>query len=100
MDTLCHHDGWQSCPVARRVARGVDPRKHWWRWLVKGSSWPGMPWFSRVRRLVEIFFGIITRAIRIFIDAYNERCKPSPGPKPPTRSSPKAHRQKTSDTRH
>ena len=66
--------------------------------------------------LVEIFFGIITRqairrgtftsvpdligAIRIFIDAYNERCEPFTWTKTADQILTKAHRQKTSDTRH
>jgi len=66
--------------------------------------------------LVEIFFGIITRqairrgtfasvpdligAIRIFIDAYNERCEPFTWTKSADQILAKAHRQKISDTRH
>ena len=66
--------------------------------------------------LVEIFFGIITRqairrgtfasvpdligAIRIFIDAYNERCEPFTWTKSADQILGKAHRQKISDTRH
>jgi transposase len=66
--------------------------------------------------LVEIFFGIITRqairrgtfasvpdligAIRIFIDAYNERCEPFTWTKSANQILAKAHRQKISDTRH
>jgi hypothetical protein len=57
--------------------------------------------------MVEIFFGIITRQairrgsftrvkdliapIRRFIDGWNDRCHPSPGPKPPTTPSTTAH---------
>ena len=53
--------------------------------------------------MVEVFFGIITRqairrgsftsvkdlitAIEAFIDGWNDRCTPSPGPRPPTRYS-------------
>ena len=63
-----------------------------------------------------IFFGIITRqairrgtfasvpdligAIRIFIDAYNERCEPFTWTKSADQILAKAHRQKISDTRH
>ena len=66
--------------------------------------------------LVEIFFGIITRqairrgtftsvpdligAIRIFIDAYNERCEPFIWTKTADQILAKAHRQKISDTGH
>ena len=55
--------------------------------------------------LVEVFFGIITRqairrgsvdtvkqliaAIRAFIDAYNDRCRPLAWTKPSTRSCPR-----------
>jgi transposase len=72
-----------------------------------GASWMNM---------VEIFFGIITRqaihrgtftsvpdlvgAIRIFIDAYNERCQPFAWTKAADQILAKADRQKTSDTRH
>jgi hypothetical protein len=73
-----------------------------------GASW---------MNLVEIFFGIITRqairrgtftsvpdligAIRTFIDATTSAARRSPGPKPPTRSSPKpsVKRTQTHDTR-
>jgi DDE superfamily endonuclease len=73
-----------------------------------GASW---------MNLVEIFFGIITRqairrgtftsvpdligAIRTFIDATTSAARRSPGPKPPTRSSPKpsVKRPQTHDTR-
>jgi hypothetical protein len=67
-------------------------------------------------RLMEIFFGIITRqairrgtftsvpdligAIRIFIDAYNERCEPFAWTKTADQILTKANRQKTSDTGH
>jgi hypothetical protein len=60
--------------------------------------------------MVEIFFGIITRqairrgtftsvkdligAIGIFIDAWNERCAPSSGPRPPTNIIPRSSRSK------
>jgi len=66
--------------------------------------------------LVEIFFGIITRqairrgtftsvpdligAIRTFIDAYNERCKPFKWTKTADQILAKANRQRTSDTHH
>jgi len=66
--------------------------------------------------LVEVFFGIITRqairrgtftsvpdligAIRIFIDAYNERCKPFTWTKTADQILTKAQRKSTSDTRH
>lgn len=66
--------------------------------------------------MVEIFFGIITRqairrgtftsvpdlirAIRTFIDAYNERCEPFRWTKTADQILTKANRQKTSDTRH
>jgi hypothetical protein len=66
--------------------------------------------------LVEIFFGIITRqairrgtftsvpdligAIRVFIDAYNERCEPFTWTKTADQILAKAHRQKISDTGH
>ena len=72
-----------------------------------GASWMNM---------VETFFGIITRqairrgtftsvgdligAIRIFIDAYNERCKPFTWTKTADQILAKAKPQKTSDTRH
>ena len=66
--------------------------------------------------MVEIFFGIITRqairrgtftsvpdligAIRIFIDAYNDRCEPFTWTKTADQILAKAHRQKISDTGH
>ena len=66
--------------------------------------------------MVEIFFGIITRqairrgtftsvpdligAIRIFIDAYNDRCQPFTWTKTADQILAKANRQKTSNTRH
>ena len=66
--------------------------------------------------LVEVFFGIITRqairrgsfdnvpqlvaAIRAFIDAYNERCKPFAWTKTPDEILPRTTRQSTSDARH
>jgi len=66
--------------------------------------------------MVEIFFGIITRqairrgtftsvpdligAIRIFIDAYNERCEPFTWTKTADQILAKASRQRTSDTGH
>jgi hypothetical protein len=66
--------------------------------------------------LVEIFFGIITRqairrgtftsvpdlvgAIRIFIDAYNERCEPFTRTKTADQILTKAHRRNISDTGH
>jgi hypothetical protein len=66
--------------------------------------------------MVEIFFGIITRqairrgtftsvpdligAIRIFIDAYNQRCEPFTWTKTADQILAKANRQKTSGTRH
>jgi len=72
----------------------------------------GASWLN----LVEIFFGTITRqairrgtftsvpdligAIRIFIDAYNERCQPFTWTKTAEQILAKAQRQKTSDTRH
>jgi transposase len=72
-----------------------------------GASWMNM---------VEIFFGIITRqairrgtftsvpdligAIRIFIDAYNERCAPFQWTKTADQILTKADRQKNSDTQH
>ena len=72
-----------------------------------GASWMNM---------VEIFFGIITRqairrgtftsvpdligAIRIFIDAYNQRCEPFTWTKTADQIPTKAGRQKTSDTGH
>lgn len=72
----------------------------------------GCSWLN----LVEVFFGIITRqairrgtftsvpdlvgAIRIFIDAYNERCKPFTWTKTAEQILAKAQRQTTSDTRH
>jgi transposase len=65
---------------------------------------------------VEIFFGIINRQairrgtftsvkdlitkIEAFIDGWNERCHPLPGPRPPTTHSPLPPRQRTSFTRH
>jgi hypothetical protein len=63
--------------------------------------------------LVEIFFGIITRqairrgtftsvavgAIRIFIDAYNERCQPFAWTKTADQILVNAGRNKTSNTR-
>jgi transposase len=72
----------------------------------------GCSWLN----LVEVFFGIITRqairrgtftsvpdligAIRIFIDAYNQRCKPFTWTKTADQILAKAQRQTTSDTRH
>lgn len=72
----------------------------------------GCSWLN----LVEVFFGIITRqairrgtftsvpdlvgAIRIFIDAYNERCKPFTWTKTADQILTKAQRQIISDTRH
>jgi transposase len=72
----------------------------------------GCSWLN----LVEIFFGIITRqairrgtftsvpdligAIRIFIDAYNQRCKPFTWTKTADQVLAKAQRKSTSDTRH
>jgi len=72
-----------------------------------GASWLNM---------VEVFFGIITRqairrgtftsvpdligAIRIFIDAYNDRCKPFTWTKTADQVLAKANRQTTSNTRH
>jgi transposase len=66
--------------------------------------------------MVEIFFGIITRqairratftsvsdliaAIRTYIDGYNQRCEPFRWTKTADQILTKAHRQKTSDTRH
>jgi len=66
--------------------------------------------------LVEVFFGIITRqairrgsfdnvkqlvaAIRAFIDAYNNRCRPFLWTKTPEDILPSAARQPTSDARH
>ena len=66
--------------------------------------------------MVEIFFGIITRqairrgsftnvadligAIRAFIDAYNDRCRPFTWTKTADQILAKANRQKNSDTRH
>lgn len=66
--------------------------------------------------MVEIFFGIITRqairratftsvpdliaAIRTFIDAYNQRCKPFQWTKTADQILTKTNRQTTSDTRH
>jgi transposase len=66
--------------------------------------------------MVEIFFGIITRqairrgtftsvpdligAIRIFIDAYNERCEPFTWTKTADQILATTNRQKTSDTGH
>jgi transposase len=66
--------------------------------------------------MVEIFFGIITRqtirrgtftsvpdligAIRAFIDAYNQRCKPFRWTKTADQILTKANPQTTSDTRH
>ena len=72
----------------------------------------GCSWLN----LVEIFFGIITRqairggtftsvpdliaAIRSFIDAYNERCKPFAWTKTADQILTKAQHKSTSDTRH
>ena len=66
--------------------------------------------------LVEVFFGIITRqairrgsfdsvkqlvaAIRAFIDAYNDRCRPFVWTKTAEDILPRATRQSTSDARH
>ena len=66
--------------------------------------------------LVEVFFGIITRqairrgsfdnvkelvtAIRAFIDAYNDRCRPFTWTKTADEILPRATRQPTSDARH
>jgi transposase len=66
--------------------------------------------------LVEVFFGIITRqairrgsfdsvkelvaAIRAFIDAYNQRCRPFIWTKTAEQILPRAARQPTSDARH
>src|SRR5438128_2491778 len=68
--------------------------------------------------MVEILFGIVTRqairpgtftsvsdligAVRIFIEAYNDRCATLPGPRPQTRSSPRpaVESPQTRDTRH
>ncbi len=66
--------------------------------------------------MVEIFFGIITRqairrgtftsvkdliaAIENFIDGWNERCEPFTWTKTADQILTKAHRQKTSNTRH
>ncbi len=66
--------------------------------------------------LVEVFFGIITRqairrgsfdsvkqlvtAIRAFIDAYNDRCKPFVWTKTADEILPRATRQPTSDAEH
>ncbi len=66
--------------------------------------------------LVEVFFGIITRqairrgtftsvpdligAIRAFIDAYNQRCRPFNWTKNADQILTTANRQKNSDTRH
>ena len=66
--------------------------------------------------LVEVFFGIITRqairrgsfdnvkqliaAIRAFIDAYNDRCRPFAWTKTADDILPRATRQPTSDARH
>lgn len=72
----------------------------------------GCSWLN----LVEVFFGIITRqairrgtftsvpdlvgAIQIFIDAYNERCKPFTWTKTAEQIPAKAQHQITSDTRN
>ena len=66
--------------------------------------------------LVEVFFGIITRqairrgtftsvkdliaAIETFIDGWNERCEPFVWTKTADEILTKAHRKKTSNTRH
>ena len=66
--------------------------------------------------MVEVFFGIITRqairrgtftsvpdligAIRAFIDAYNQRCRPFNWTKTADQILTTADRQKNSDTRH
>jgi hypothetical protein len=94
--------------LARRTLRddGANPRITM-HFTPTSASW---------MNLVESFFGIITRqairrgtfasvpdligAIRIFIDAYNERCEPFTWTKSADQILAKAHRQKISDTRH
>src|SRR3954465_2519003 len=71
------------------------------RWLAKHTriTLHFTPTSGSWLNLVEVFFGIITRqairrgsfdsvkqlviAIRAFIDTYNDRCQPLPGPRPP-----------------
>ncbi len=88
------------------------------RWLAKNPriTLHFIPTSGSWLNLVEVFFGIITRqairrgsfdntrqlvaAIRAFIDAYNNRCKPFVWAKTADEILPRATRQPTSDARH
>ena len=88
------------------------------RWLAKNPriTLHFTPTSGSWLNLVEVFFGIITRqairrgsfdnvkqlitAIRAFIDAYNDRCRPFVWTKTADDILPRATRQPTSDARH
>ena len=88
------------------------------QWLVKNPriTLHFTPTSGSWLNLIEVFFGIITRqairrgsfdnakqlvaAIRAFIDAYNNRCRPFLWTKTADDIIPRATRQPTSDARH
>jgi transposase len=105
LHVVCDNYGTHSHPNVRAwLAKNPRITMHF---TPTSASWMNM---------VEIFFGIITRqairrgtftsvpdligAIRVFIDAYNERCQPFRWTKTADQILTKAKRQKTSDTRH
>src|SRR2546421_11274736 len=105
MHIVLDNYGTHTHPVVRSWLER-HPRIHL-HFTPTGASWMNM---------VEIFFGIITRqairrgtftsvpdligAIRIFIDAYNQRCQPFTWTKTADQILTKTNLQKTSDTRH
>jgi len=105
LHVVCDNYGTHSHPKVKAwLARNPRITLHF---TPTSASWMNM---------VEIFFGIITRqairrgtftsvpdligAIRIFIDAYNERCEPFAWTKTADQILTKTNRQKTSDTGH